>query len=241
MSGNKQKILLVEDEVNIASLVSTILEAQDYKMLLARNCAQGKMMLSSHNPDLVILDLGLPDEDGLNLIDYARSIGSTPIIVLSARSDEADKVLALDKGAGDYVTKPFGNAELLARVRAQLRYSKNIISDNLPTEKFILRDLVIDFDKRMVTLKGENTGLTATEYNIVVLLSKYQGKVLTYSNIIKEIWGYQGGNYPDSGSIKKLQVNMANIRKKLNITPGNNKYIINELGVGYRMCDESDS
>ncbi|MBE6731774.1 MAG: response regulator transcription factor [Ruminococcaceae bacterium] len=235
MKNSKQKILIIEDEANISNLVSTVLETNGYKPLIAKNCGQGKMMFSSHIPDLVILDLGLPDEDGLNFIDYARANGNTPIIVLSARSDEHDKVEALDKGACDYVTKPFGSAEFLARVRAQLRTSNNIPADNTPLEKFVLHDLQIDFDKHTVTLNGEPVNLTVTEYNIVVLLSKYQGKVLTYTNIIKEIWGYQDGS-----SIKKLQVNMANIRKKLKIVPGNNKYILNELGVGYRMCDESD-
>ena len=235
MKSGKQKILIIEDEANIQNLLATVLETNGYKTLIAKNCNQGKMMFSSHIPDLVILDLGLPDEDGVNFIEYARDLDNTPIIVLSARSDESDKVEALDKGACDYVTKPFGNAELLARVRAQLRTSNSSYTDNTPAEKFILHDLLIDFDKRIVTLNGETVNLTVTEYNIVVLLSKYQGKVLTYTNIIKEIWGYQ-----DNSSIKKLQVNMANIRKKLKITPGNNKYIINELGVGYRMCDESD-
>ena len=235
MSNNKFRILLVEDEANISSLVGTVLETNGYRILEAKNCAQGKLMFSSHNPDLVILDLGLPDEDGLNLIDYARSKGSTPIIVLSARSDEYDKVEALDKGANDYVTKPFGTAELLARVRAQLRTAAGAAAENLPTEKFILHDLQIDYDKRCVYIAGENAGFTQTEYNILVFLAKHQGKVLTYSAIIKEVWGY-----PDSGSTKKLQVNMANIRKKLKITPGNNKYLINELGVGYRMCEKDE-
>ena len=242
MNSSKHRILLVEDEQNITSLIGTVLEANGYKILEAKNCTQGKLMLSSHNPDLVILDLGLPDEDGTHLIDYARKLGSTPIIVLSARSDENDKVEALDKGANDYITKPFGTLELLARVRAALRNTSGAQPENLPTEKFNLFDLQIDFDKRIVSIGGENANLTVTEYNLVVLLSKHQGKVLTYSNIIKEIWGssaIQGS--PDSGSIKKLQVNMANIRKKLKITPGDNKYIINELGVGYRMCDENDS
>jgi len=158
----------------------------------------------------------------------------TPIIVLSARIEEGDKVSALDLGANDYITKPFGTAELLARVRAGLRSSQysNSLS-NLPNGKFIAGDLKIDFERRLVTAAGEQVPLTQTEYNILTLLSKHAGKVLTYSAIICEIWGNT-----DSGSIKKLQVNMANIRKKLKCVPGDNRYFVNELGVGYRMLSE---
>ena len=158
-----------------------------------------------------------------------------PIIVLSARDGEQDKVQALDLGANDYVTKPFGNGELLARIRAALRNSRlggeNVASDG----QFRVLDLHIDYDKRRVTMAGKEVALTQTEFNIVAFLSRYPGKVLTYANIIKAVWGY-----PDMGSVKKLQVNMANIRKKLGICPGDNRYIINELGVGYRMQDEHD-
>ena len=159
----------------------------------------------------------------------ARKNSSIPIIVLSARSQEADKVAALDLGANDYITKPFGTAELMARVRAALRSSRQNLNA-LPGRKFVLHDLEIDYDKRLVTVGGNEVKLTQTEYNILTLLSKHVGKVLTYSTIICEIWGNT-----DSGSIKKLQVNMANIRKKLKCVPGDNRYFVNELGVGYRM------
>ncbi|MBE6861132.1 MAG: response regulator transcription factor [Ruminococcus sp.] len=236
MGNNKYKLLVIEDESNILSFVRTILEANNYQVIVAKNCAEGKLMYSSHIPDLVILDLGLPDMDGLEFITYAREFSTVPIIVLSARTQESDKVSALDLGANDYITKPFGTEELLARVRATLRNNRySAESGALAGGKYVLHDLVIDYDKRMVMIANNNVKLTQTEYNIVAYLSAHAGKVLTYASIIRTIWGSS-----DSGSIKKLQVNMANIRKKLGSKPGENKYIINELGVGYRMCDENE-
>ncbi len=236
MSNNKYKILLVEDESNILSFVTAVLETNDYQVLTASTCTQGKTMLSSHNPDLVILDLGLPDADGLELIRFARQTSLVPMVVLSARSNEADKVAALDLGANDYVTKPFGTGELLARVRAALRNSRQHMNPDAALRgAFVFADLKIDYDKRLVTLEGREIPFTQTEYNIVAYLSEHPGKVLTYTAIIKAVWGY-----PDAGAVKKLQVNMANIRKKLGLAPGQNRYIINELGVGYRMCSEAE-
>ena len=234
MSNNKYKILVIEDEANIRSFVGTILETNGYQVLHAATCAMGKTMLLSHNPDLVILDLGLPDGDGLEFVSYAREKSLVPILVLSARTSERDKVSALDLGANDYVTKPFGTAELLARVRAALRNRRNYLDADVALRGvFRLQDMAIDYDKRQVTIGGQEANLTQTEYNIVAFLSEHPGKVLTYTAIIKAVWGY-----PDAGSVKKLQVNMANIRKKLGIKPGESRYIINELGVGYRMGDE---
>lgn len=236
MGSNKYKILVIEDESNILSFVKTILEANNYQVLMGKSCKEGKLMYSSHMPDLVILDLGLPDMDGLEFIKYTREFSTVPIIVLSARTQESDKVSALDLGANDYITKPFGTEELLARVRAALRNSRySADSGILSGSKYKLHDLVIDYDKRMVTVGGSDIKLTQTEYNIVAYLSAHSGKVLTYASIIRAIWGGS-----DPGSTKKLQVNMANIRKKLGAKPGENKYIINELGVGYRMCDENE-
>ena len=234
MSNNKFKVLVIEDETNIRSFVQTVLETNGYQVLTASTCQQGTMMFSSHIPDMVILDLGLPDRDGLEFIRVAREISAVPILVLSARTTEEDKVSALDLGANDYVTKPFGMAELMARVRAALRI--RIMSGELqegPVGQFQLDDLVVDYNRRIVSVGGREVKLTQTEFNILSLLSQHQGKVLTYSAIIRSIWGSQ-----DDGSVKKLQVNMANIRKKLGTVPGDNRYIINELGVGYRMLDE---
>ena len=235
MSNNKYKILVVEDDRNISSMIQTVLEMGGYQVLTAQRCQQGILMLSSHVPDLVVLDLGLPDMDGAELIRIARRTSMIPIIVLSARSDEQDKVAALDLGANDYITKPFGTGELLARVRASLRINRMNLQAAVPNSVFALDDMKIDYDRRQVSVAGGIVRLTQTEYNILALLSQQVGKVLTYSSIISAVWGTM-----DAGSIKKLQVNMANIRKKLGCRPGENRYFVNELGVGYRMPDARD-
>ena len=235
MSNNKYKILVVEDDRNILSMIQTVLDTNGYQVLTAQRCQQGILMLSSHVPDLVVLDLGLPDMDGEEFIRIARRNSMIPIIVLSARTDEKDKVSALDLGANDYITKPFGTAELLARIRASLRINRMNLQAATPGSVFVLEDLVIDYDRRQVTIREENIHVTQTEFNILSLLSQHRGKVMTYSAIIRGIWGTM-----DDGSVKKLQVNMANIRKKLGCRPGENRYIINELGVGYRMMDAKD-
>ena len=232
MSNNKYKILVVEDDRNILSMIQTVLDSNGYQVLTAQRCQQGILMLSSHMPDLVVLDLGLPDMDGEEFIRVARRSSMIPIIVLSARSDEQDKISALDLGANDYITKPFGTGELLARVRASLRINRMNLQASIPASIFALGDLEIDYDRRQVTVGGRVIHLTQTEFNILSLLSQQVGKVMTYSAIIRSVWGTM-----DGGSVKKLQVNMANIRKKLGCKPGENRYIINELGVGYRMLD----
>ena len=234
MSNNKYKILIVEDDRNISGLIQTILETNGYQVLSAQRCQQGLLMLTSHMPDLVLLDLGLPDMDGDEFIRITRRNSMIPIIVLSARSQEQDKVAALDLGANDYITKPFGTAELVARIRASLR-SNRTNQSAAPNSVFVLDDLVIDYDRRQVTVDHAVIHVTQTEFNILSFLSQHCGKVMTYSAIIGAIWGTM-----DEGSIKKLQVNMANIRKKLGCRPGENRYIINELGVGYRLQDCQD-
>ncbi len=234
--NNRFRILMIEDENNICNLVKAVLETNDYQVLIANNGKNGKAMFLSHHPDLVILDLGLPDIDGLEFIQYVRKDSDTPIIVLSARTNEVDKVTALDLGANDYVTKPFGTNELLARVRAVLRNSRfGAIGERRIKKTFHMNGMVIDYEARTITIDKKEVKLTQTEYNIVELLSVYAGRVLTYADIIKKIWGYS-----DHGSIKKLQVNVANIRKKFGETPGEYRYILNELGVGYRMDVEND-
>ena len=235
MSNNKYKILVVEDDRNILSMIQTVLDTNGYQVITAQRCQQGILMMSSHVPDLVVLDLGLPDMDGEEFIRVTRCSSAIPIIVLSARSEEDDKVSALDLGANDYITKPFGTAELLARVRASLRTNRMNMLSSVPGSVFELDDLVIDYDRRQVTVAGRVVHLTQTEFNILSFLSQHVGKVMTYSVIIRAIWGAM-----DDGSVKKLQVNMANIRKKLGCIPGENQYIINELGVGYRMPDQND-
>ena len=163
MAKNRFKILIVEDDAHIRTFVRAMLEAEDYQVLCAPDCAAGISMFSSHCPDLVILDLGLPDQDGSNFITYARQYSQAPILVLSARTTDDDKVTALDLGANDYVTKPFGTAELLARVRAALRSRRSTVGQGC----FTLRNLVIDYDRRTVTVNGTDTKLTQTEFNIL--------------------------------------------------------------------------
>ena len=235
MSNNKYKILVVEDDRNITSMIQTVLETSGYQVLTAQRCQQGVLMLTSHVPDLVLLDLGLPDLDGEEFIRVARSSSAIPIIVLSARTEEADKVSALDLGANDYITKPFGTAELLARVRASLRINRVNLNMSTAQSVFVLDDLVIDYDRRQVSVGGKAVHVTQIEFNILSFLSQHAGKVMTYSAIISAIWGTM-----DDGSVKKLQVNMANIRRKLGCTPGENRYIINDLGVGYRMLSNQE-
>ena len=234
MINNKYKILLVEDDRNIQKVVKTMLEAANYQVLQADTCNMAKTMYSSHQPDVVILDLGLPDEDGMNFLRYVRETSLTPIIVLSARTADDDKVRALDAGANDYVTKPFSAAEFLARIRTTLRnYWHNPEEGKFPDRKFEISDMMIDYDARQVFVKDKEIRLSQTEFNILALLCEHCGKMMTYSSIIKEIWGYTS-----EGDTKKLQVNMANIRRKFGVRPGESWYISNELGVGYRMNRE---
>ena len=232
----REKILVIEDEKTISHFISTILNNNGYEAMQARTGNEALSMISSHCPDLVILDLGLPDMDGLDILRQLREWSSLPVVVVSARSHEKDKVTALDLGADDYLTKPFGTEELLARIRAVLRSHRHSEeNESTPGGKFRFQDLLIDYDTRQVFVGKEEIDLTQTEYNIMAFLSIHAGKVLTYTAIIHTVWGYS-----DYGSVKKLQVNMKNIRKKMGVTPGEKRYIINELGVGYRMLAEDE-
>ena len=232
MNNNKYKILFIEDETNIQTFVTALLEANDYQVIVAENYAMAKTLYSSYIPDLVILDLGLPDKDGSVFLQEIRINYWTPVIILSARSEESEKVKLLDMGANDYITKPFGSDELLARVRSALRNHRYSSSEGrLPGRKFNVDDLIIDYDARQVFINNCEIKLTQTEYNIVAFLSEHCGKMMTYASIIKAVWR----EYPNEASIKKLQVNMANIRKKFGAHPGEISYIVNELGIGYRM------
>ena len=191
MSNNKFKVLIVEDEANICSFIETLLTTNDYQALVAHTCTMGLTLFASHNPDLVILDLGLPARDGLELLRTVRQKYMTPIIVLSARTDEMDKIEALDLGANDYITKPFGTGELLARVRAALRLNRYgaPLGGAAPNGEFCAQGLRINYDRRKVFVEGEEVKLTQTEYNIVAFLSQHAGRVMTYAAIVKAIWG----------------------------------------------------
>ena len=230
----RDKILIIEDEPTIANFMRAILEARDYEVMIVQSGAMASTLIASHCPDLIILDLGLPDMDGMQIIETVRQWTQLPIIVVSARSYERDKVSALDKGADDYITKPFGAAELLARVRVAIRHTRSgIANESLASSgKFTAGDLTIDYDKHQVLIAGENAHLTQNEYKIVALLGKCAGKVLTYDFIMKELWGPQS-----KGSNQILRVNMANIRRKIEKNPAEPQYIFTEVGVGYRMIE----
>ena len=187
----KDKVLIVEDEQSISSFISMILTANGYDTIIVNTGEEALTMISSHCPDLIVLDLGLPDMDGLEVLRSVRKWSSLPIVVVSARNHERDKVEALDYGADDYLVKPFGTSELLARIRTAIRHTRTSLSNPeiAQSGRFTTGDLVIDYDKHQVLIHGENARLTANEYRIVSLLGKYAGKVLTYDFIIKELWG----------------------------------------------------
>ena len=230
----KPKILIIEDEPNIASFMSTILSANDYTVLRSVSGADGLMMASSHCPDVILLDLGLPDMDGKEIIRNIRQWSQMPIIVVSARTREYDKVEALDMGADDYVTKPFGTSELLALVRTALRHARSSSLEGAmaQTGKFTAGPLVVDFDKHHVYVDGRDAKLTQNEFRIVALLAKHAGRVLTYDMLLKAVWGPNG-----SSDNQILRVNMANIRRKIEENPGKPQFIFTEIGVGYRMVE----
>lgn len=229
---NKLLILLIEDEAAISNFISTILTTHEYNVIKAKNGKDAILMATSHCPDLVLLDLGLPDMDGSEVIKNIRSWSNLPIIVVSAREYEHDKVNALDLGADDYITKPFGSSELLARIRTAIRHSNKGNDTTIETNEISIGNLYISYEKRVVKVEGNEVHLTPIEYKIIVLLSKNVGKVLTHEFITKEIWG------PFINESQTLRVNMANIRRKIEKNPAEPQYIITEVGVGYRMVDE---
>jgi len=230
-------ILIVEDEDVISSYISTVLATNEFNSIKASKGKDAIAMAASHCPDLILLDLGLPDMDGLEVLKTIRQWTGLPVIVVSARGHEREKVEALDLGADDYITKPFGTAELLARIRTELRHSQRVMDTNSSgTGKITTGELEIDYSKRLVLLIGKEIHLTPIEYKIIVLLSRYIGKVLTHDFIIKEIWG-PFTNETHSSEIQALRVNMANIRRKLEMNPGEPEYIVTEVGVGYRMME----
>ena len=232
----KFSILIIEDEKNIQHFMSKILKRHDYRVFCADTGTEGLELVRSQCPDIILLDLGLPDMDGSEIISSVRTWSSTPIIVISARTAEDEKVRALDLGADDYITKPFGTSELLARIRASLRHSNRLMTDS---ELYIrpdrCGDMILDFSKRLLTIEGKEVHLTPIEYKIVACLARNSGKVITYSSILSNVWG----PYTD-GDNKILRVNMANIRRKLEKDPAQPRYIFTEVGVGYRMAEDEE-
>jgi two-component system KDP operon response regulator KdpE len=231
--NNKLVILLVEDEIAISNFISTILTHNLYNVIKAEKGNDAIRLTASHCPDLILLDLGLPDMDGIDVLKSIREWSSIPIIVVSARGHEREKVEALDLGADDYITKPFGTSELLARIRTAVRHNRKMREESNPEpDKIIIGNLCIDYEKRILKVDEKEVHLTPIEYKIIVLLSKNVGKVLTHDYIMKEIWG------PYLNENQTLRVNMANIRRKIEANPAEPKYIVTEVGVGYRMVDE---
>lgn len=230
----KDRVLIVEDDKSIRNFFRTVLEANNYDVIMANTGTEAYSMITSQCPDVVLLDLGLPDMDGMKILKSVREWSSMPIIVVSARTHERDKVEALDMGADDYITKPFGTSELLARLRTAIRHVRAayLAPEGMQTGTFHSGGLVIDYDKHRVFVDGKDANLTQNEYKIVSLLGKYAGKVLTYDFIIKEIWG---PNMKNDNRI--LRVNMANIRRKIEKSPAQPQYIFTEVGVGYRIVD----
>ncbi len=229
-------ILLIEDEKNIADFIEKILRSDNYKVITAKTGAEGLSVANTACPDIILLDLGLPDMDGVDIIKNIREWSLCPIIVLSARTTDNDKVTCLDLGADDYITKPFSTNELLARIRTSLRHSNRIISQNTISEKpYTALGLKIDFMKRIITRDDEPVHLTPIEYKIVAYIAKNSGKVITYSSILKNVWGPN----MDENDNKILRVNMANIRRKIEPNPAEPTYILTELGVGYRMIEDT--
>ena len=226
---NKPLILVVEDDAPVRNLITTTLKAHDYKFITAQNGNNAIMEASSHNPDIVLLDLGLPDIDGVEVIERIRTWSDMPIIVISARSEDKDKIDALDAGADDYLTKPFSIEELLARLRVtQRRLSAN--RNESTSSVFINGTLRIDYAAGCAYLGEEELHLTPIEYKILCLLAANVGKVLTHTFITQKIWGAAWEN-----NVASLRVFMATLRKKIESTPDSPQYIQTHIGVGYRM------
>ena len=233
---NKSVILIVEDESGISNFMEAILTSNNYHVIKCQKGNDAVSMTASYCPELILLDLGLPDMDGVEVLKAIRAWTDTPVIVVSARVHEREKVEALDLGADDYITKPFGTGELLARIRTAMRHGRGNANETRGTmDTFAVGDLSIDYEKRRVFVAGKEVRLTPIEYKILVLLSTHVGKVLTHDFIIKKIWG------PYTNEIQSLRVNMANIRRKLRVNPAEPNYIVTEVGVGYRMLEEPET
>lgn len=228
---NKAQILVVEDDNAVAKLMAATMESQDYQYRIAATGAGAIMEALSYKPEVMILDLGLPDTDGIEVIKKIRAWSNMPIIVVSARSEDADKVAALDAGADDYLTKPFSVDELLARLRVALRrvrYDRQRLSEE--SSVYENGGLRIDYAAGCVYLDGSEIHLTPIEYKLLVLLAKNTGKVLTHNYILREVWGN-----PTASDMQSLRVYMATLRKKLEKNTSEPRYIQTHIGIGYRM------
>ena len=224
----KASILLIEDDPNITDFMEVVLDQERYQLTIARTGMEALTAFQTTSIDLVLLDLGLPDIDGIDLLKILRKRLHLPIIIISARSNEEEKVKALDLGADDYVTKPFGTNELLARIRRALRHQNAQAEASAIIENKALK---IDFEKQLVYKDGREIHLTKNEYRILALMFRQLGKVVTYQTLMTEVWG------PYSDDSQTLRVNMSNIRKKIEKDTLKPEYLITEIGVGYRLRD----
>ena len=228
---NKSKILVIEDDPAITNLIRTTLDTQDYQYHTARTGSAGLMDAVAYNADVIILDLGLPDMEGVDVIKKIRTWSNMPIIVISARSEDSDKIEALDAGADDYITKPFSVEELLARIRVTQRRLAVIQTGEIQkTAVFINGELKIDYTAGCTYMRGEELHLTPIEYKLLCLLSRNVGKVLTHTYITQQIWGRSSEN-----DVASLRVFMATLRKKLESDKNEIQYIQTHIGIGYRM------
>ncbi len=232
----KCKVLIVEDDPGISKFLKATLTANGYDALPTATGAEALRMIASHCPDCVLLDLGLPDLDGNAIIESLRKWTTVPIVVISARTGENDKAQALDLGADDYLTKPFGSVELLARIRTALRHTRTASASGeiALNDRYRVGELTIDYKKRRVYLADQDACLTPNEFRIVALLGQYAGQVLTYKHMLTALWG------PSATSDNKiLRVHMASIRRKIEANPNEPIYILTEVGVGYRMAENA--
>ena len=227
---NKYLIMVVEDDASVRNLITTTLKAYDYRFITASDGKSGVLEAASKNPDIILLDLGLPDMDGVEVIEKIRSWSNTPIIVISARSEDADKIDALDAGADDYLTKPFSVEELLARLRVTQRQLALMGNETAPQAIFMNGNLKIDYVSGCVYLSDEELHLTPMEYKLLCLLAKNTGKVLTHKYILQNVWGSSWEN-----DVASLRVFMATLRKKLEQKGEGVQYIQTHVGIGYRM------
>jgi two-component system, OmpR family, KDP operon response regulator KdpE len=225
-------VVLIEDAPEIRRFLRATLHAHGYRLVEAETGGEGLQAAETRQPDLVILDLGLPDIDGLEIIGRLREWTAVPILVLSARGQEADKVAALDAGADDYVGKPFGVGELLARMRVLLRHAERTVRE-VEADAYAAGDLVVDFARRRVSVKGEDVHLTPIEYRLLTTLIKHAGKVLTHRQLLKEVWGRPYEDQPHY-----LHVYMAQLRRKIEADPARPRHLLTEPGVGYRLAAE---
>ncbi|MDA3810239.1 MAG: response regulator [Spirochaetaceae bacterium] len=231
---NNPLILVIEDEKPVRNFLCASIKTQDYRVLDASTGREALAMTASYGPDLILLDLGLPDMDGIDVIRRIREFSAVPILVLSARGMEWDKVEALDEGADDYLAKPFGVPELMARIRAGLRRSLLIkINAETGTAIYNLASLTVDLERRIVQVDNKDIHVTPTEFKLLSIMVRHPGKVLTHSFLLKEVWGPGAGNDTQS-----LRVFMANLRRKLEKDPASPQIIKTEVGVGYRIIEE---